>query len=88
MFCIEVESMFHDFSLEYITIRLFDEGGVITNFEGNFMVIGNKRLVRVHFYDKKSKVVMSKYKCVVYSIPLNRRIRKDLIDMLINLAER
>jgi hypothetical protein len=70
------------------SIRLFDKGEVVTFFEGNFRVIGNKRLVRIQFYNKKPKVSMSKYKCVVYSIPLNRRIRKDLIDILINLAER
>jgi hypothetical protein len=68
------------------SIRLFD-GRMVTFFEGDFSVIGNKRLVRIHFY-KKKRVSMSKYKCVVYSLPLNRRIRKDLIDILINLAER
>jgi hypothetical protein len=69
------------------SIRLFD-GKRVTYFEGDFCVIGNKRLVRVHFYNKKPKISMSKYICVVYSLPLNRRIRKDLIDIFINLAER
>lgn len=69
------------------SIRLFEEGRV-TSFDGNFMVIGNKKLVRIQFYDKKPKVSISKYMCVIYLPPLNRRIRKDLIDILINLAER
>lgn len=68
-------------------IRLFD-GKIVTYFEGDFHVIGNKRLVRVHFYNKKPKISMSKYMCVLYSPLLNRRIRKDLIDIFINLAER
>ena len=68
------------------SIRLFEEGRV-TYFDGNFIVIGNKRLVRIRFYDKNPKVSMTKYMCVVYSLPLNRKIRKDLIDILINLAE-
>jgi hypothetical protein len=69
------------------SIRLFD-GERITCFEGDFYVIGNKRLVRVHFYNKKPKISMSKYMCAFYSLPLNRKIRKDLIDIFINLAER
>lgn len=68
------------------SIRLFD-GRRVTFFEGDFSVIGNKRLVRIYFYGKK-RVSMTKYICVAYSLPLNRRIRKDLIDILINLAER
>ena len=69
------------------SIRLFD-GRRVTYFEGDFYVIGNKRLVRVHFYKKKPKISMSKYMCAFYSLPLNRKIRKDLIDIFINLAER
>ena len=69
------------------SIRLFD-GKRVTYFEGNFHVIGNKRLVRVHFYNKKPKISISKYMCAFYSLPLNRKIRKDLIDIFINLAER
>ena len=69
------------------SIRLFD-GKRITYFEGDFYVIGNKRLVRVHFCNKKPKISISKYMCAFYSLHLNRKIRKDLIDIFINLAER
>ena len=69
------------------SIRLFD-GKRVTYFEGDFMIVGkNKRLVSVKFYGRK-RVSMTKYMCVDYSLSLNRRVRKNLIDILTNLAER
>ena len=48
------------------SIRLFD-GKTVTYFDGNFIVLRNKRLVRIRFRGEKRIVSMTKYRCVVYS---------------------